>query len=345
MVERTDIAHRPYQVSSDEDLDLLEELGERIVISQLDLIAYANPGLLPGLRALGRISAGDAARHSRRRTGCSSSPRRRRPRRSGGPRRRGACGGRLSGHGSPVARTAADADAAAGLAELEGPFLLALGTDYRHKNRPFALRLLDELRRRHAWDGALVFAGPHVPSRIVGGRGGCVPRLPAGRSPSSRPSSAAVNEAEKRWLLEQAAAVVYPTVYEGFGLVPFEAAAAGAPCLFAPHTSLSEILPEELARLVPWDPAASAERALQGARRLGACGARRVGEGGLRSVHVAALRGADGGGVRAGGQGACPAFACPAPDVVELEERANEYESRYDELTEAMGRGHVARRA
>ncbi len=45
---RTDIAHRPYQVSSRGDLQLLEQAGERIVITQQDLIAYRNPGYFPG---------------------------------------------------------------------------------------------------------------------------------------------------------------------------------------------------------------------------------------------------------------------------------------------------------
>jgi len=72
----------------------------------------------------------------------------------------------------------------------------------------------------------------------------------------------AVPEAEKRWLLEHCAAVAYPTTYEGFGLVPFEAAQAGRPCLFAPVSSLAELLSPESALLVPWDAAASADRCI-----------------------------------------------------------------------------------
>ncbi len=43
-----------------------------------------------------------------------------------------------------------------------------------------------------------------------------------------------VTEREKAWLLANAGAVVYPSVYEGFGLVPFESALSGVPCVFAP---------------------------------------------------------------------------------------------------------------
>jgi hypothetical protein len=41
--------------------------------------------------------------------------------------------------------------------------------------------------------------------------------------------------------------------------MPFEAANAGTPALWAAQTSLAEVLPPEAATLVPWDPAASAD--------------------------------------------------------------------------------------
>ena len=43
------------------------------------------------------------------------------------------------------------------------------------------------------------------------------------------------------------------------GLVPFEAAAHRVPCLWAPGTSLSELLPDEAAGIVPWNDAQTAE--------------------------------------------------------------------------------------
>ena len=61
----------------------------------------------------------------------------------------------------------------------------------------------------------------------------------------------AVDEAEKAWLYANAALVLYPTVNEGFGLVPFEAADAGAPCLWAAHSSLAELLPRVRPRSSP----------------------------------------------------------------------------------------------
>ncbi len=67
-----------------------------------------------------------------------------------------------------------------------------------------------------------------------------------------------VSEREKAWLMQHAGAIVYPSVYEGFGLVPFESALGGVPCVFAPWASLAEAAPEGTATIVPWDAAASA---------------------------------------------------------------------------------------
>ena len=38
-----DVVHRPYQVSNDEDLSFLAKLGERLIVTNQDLIAYHNP--------------------------------------------------------------------------------------------------------------------------------------------------------------------------------------------------------------------------------------------------------------------------------------------------------------
>jgi GT2 family glycosyltransferase/glycosyltransferase involved in cell wall biosynthesis len=329
-LERTDIAHRPYQVACDDDLDLLVRLGERIVISQLDLIAYANPGYFPDFKDW------DAYRRVTRRALETADQVLFISRGAAEEALRAEL---VDDERVAVAYPGADHRLHAerpepkrprNLGRLDQPFLLVLGTDYRHKNRMFVLRLLEELCTRHLWDGALVLAGPHV---AHGSSAGDEAAFLASRPELAARvhEVAAVTESEKRWLLEETVAVVYPTVYEGFGLVPFEAAAAGAPCLFAPHTSLSEILPEELAQLVPWDPTASAERALpllQGSGRdqlvdlVGAAAARytwrRCAEQTMSAYERAVTRPAR------------PSLA-PPPDVLELQARAKESESRAEE--------------
>src|SRR6202043_3635900 len=48
---RSTVYHRPQQAFAPEDVEFAVRLGERIVISQLDLIAYRNPGYFPDAAA------------------------------------------------------------------------------------------------------------------------------------------------------------------------------------------------------------------------------------------------------------------------------------------------------
>lgn len=253
----TDVVHRPYQVASRDDLGLLTALGDRLVLTQLDSIALRNPGYFRDYdewteyRRLDRLalaaadqvvfisrdSANDALRL-----------------------------GLVDVDRVNVVYPATDLPAL-GLDDsvrppegAEGfstrPFLLCLGTDFLHRNRVFAMRLLEALGQA-GFDADFVFAGPKMAL-------GCSAEEEAGFL-RSRPELRErmrdlghVEEPVKRWLLDRAAALVYPSTRERFGLTPFEAAEAGTPCLFASHTSLAEILPESAALLVPWDPQESA---------------------------------------------------------------------------------------
>jgi glycosyltransferase involved in cell wall biosynthesis/GT2 family glycosyltransferase len=248
-VQRSDVVHRPAQVVAPVNLTWLNRLGERIVITHQDLIAYANPSYFDSFetwdehRSVTRqsLAVADAAvfisEHVRSEAVADElvTPDR----------------AMLVPQGADHARRAEAPVRPAGVPD--GEFLVLLGADFRHKNRPFAIRLVTALRER-GWDGALVLAGPHAEH---------------GSSLDEEPEAPGVvrlgqvSEAEKAWLYEEAALALYPTVSEGFGLVPFEAAAAGTACLFAPVSSLAEVLDRELATLVPWDVEASAERALE----------------------------------------------------------------------------------
>jgi glycosyltransferase involved in cell wall biosynthesis len=57
-------------------------------------------------------------------------------------------------------------------------------------------------------------------------------------------------------LLQRATAFAYPSVYEGFGLPPLEAMAAGAPALVADIPVMREVAGEAARRLPPTDPEA-----------------------------------------------------------------------------------------
>ncbi len=261
---RADIVHRPFQVSSAEDLSFLAQLGERLVVTNQDLIGYHNPAYFrsfeawEGYRRLTRMALAVADRvvffsaHARDDALAEDLVET----------------ARASvvhiGTDHVLARPGHVPIAPRGSARLPAgaEAMLCIGTDFRHKNRVFALRVLEELQRRHDWAGYLLFVGPRV------AEGSSAPDEAEMLALRPRVAGAvidfaAVSEAEKAWLLERAQLVIYPTVHEGFGLVPFEAADHGVPCMWAKGTSLSELLPDATAGIVPWDVGLSAEAALE----------------------------------------------------------------------------------
>ncbi|HEY4450077.1 MAG TPA: glycosyltransferase [Solirubrobacteraceae bacterium] len=264
---RSTIFHRPQQVFETTDLRLAMRLGERLVLNQLDLIAYRNPG----------YHASAAAWHSHRRVNRQALASADRVVVFSEHTRLELISDELVGaerialvapgldHDSRGEALEPRAHEAAARAALEGApgtpgYLLCLGTDLRHKNRVFALRVLTCLRDDHGWDGRLVLAGAHIEP----GSSRELEQAYLDRHPELRSAVVelgAVSEEQKAWLMSHTAAVIYPSVYEGFGLVPLEAGISGVPCVFAPQSSLAEVVPASAATIVPWDAAASAERA------------------------------------------------------------------------------------
>jgi glycosyltransferase involved in cell wall biosynthesis len=279
----SDVVHRPQQVFTPDDLRLLRLVGERVVIGHQDLIAYHNHTYLPDVeswrsyRRTTRLALAGAdqviffSEHARAdalaedllqagRThvvGIASEALE-----------------RADSHAEPGTLGSADGPPAA-LSEDE-PFLLCLGADYAHKNRPFAIELLGALRRL-GWPGRLVLAGAHVPH----GSSREHEQKLLGKNPDLAEhvlDVGPVDEPGKRWLYGHARALVYPTTYEGFGLLPLEAARAGLPCLFAAQASLPE-LAGAAATLIAWDATASAAAVLA-----------LLSEGPAREEHLARLR-------------------------------------------------------
>ena len=252
-----DLVHRPFQIPGVGDLSFLRRVAPRFVMTYLDSIAFANPSYAAnanswmhlrramglsfayadGIAFLSRDAAADAAHQ-----GLAIPEERTCVTYSG-----------VDHHSSATA--VAPAESAAFAAH---PFIVVIGTNYRHKNRPFALRLLDLLQTLHGWQGHLVFAG--IDTGHAGSHGDEAGELT--RTPHLRGvvhELGAVNEGEKRWLYDNAALVLYPSVYEGFGLVPFEAAAAETPALAFRTTAVVEVLGENVAYLNAQDYAESAE--------------------------------------------------------------------------------------
>jgi GT2 family glycosyltransferase len=260
--ERDDVVHRPFQVSSHEDLAFLSSLGERMVLTHQDLIAFNNPGYFASFEewAAQRRLARHALRLADRVVFFSHVAAAEAIEEEVVERDRTAVV--YIGTDHTLDGRSADEAPPKSLAKLEGrPFLLCLGTDFVHKNRGFALRLLAELRAAHGWQGGTVFAGPHVAIGSSASEEAAFLALHPELA-DVVVDVAAVDEGNKRWLLHHAALMVYPSVHEGFGLIPFEAAEAGLVCAFAPQTSMAELFPRSLALIEPWDARVTAERIL-----------------------------------------------------------------------------------
>jgi glycosyltransferase involved in cell wall biosynthesis len=256
---RTDVVHRPQQVFTPHDLRLLHLLGDRVVISQLDLIAYRIPAYHASI---------DAWRAYRRATHLALGAADRVVFCSEHARRDAITEGLIEPGRTAIAGIGVEPGDRGEPPQLPGQvptgreLLLLLGSDYQHKNRPFGLQLVDQLRKRHGWDGLLVLAGGHVPHGSSAETEAELLR--------ERPDLAAhvleigsVSEPEKRWLMEHAAALLCPSTYEGFGLTPLEGALRGAPCIYPACTSLGDVIGSEAATIVPWDAAASADAAIR----------------------------------------------------------------------------------
>lgn len=264
----TDVVHRPSQVFELADLDLLAPLGHRLVVTHQDLIGYRiasyheSPEVWERYRRVTEwtLSAADHvvffSEHARRDA--------------------------LADHlvepaSTSVVPIGVDHHAVEtgvrrppALPDDDAPYLLCLGAELAHKNQAFAIALAAALRADHGWDGRIVLAGPDAGP-------GAAPRGDEDSGEIVRLGP--VPEDEKAWLLRNAAAVAYPTFYEGFGLIPFEAGAAGTPCVFAAQTALAEVLPPSTATIVAWDATATA-----------AAVAPLLAAGPQRDAHVAALR-------------------------------------------------------
>ena len=119
------------------------------------------------------------------------------------------------------------------------PFVLVLGNDFIHKNRDFAISVWERVLEAGV-NCDLVLAGLHV------------------RSSSSREAEdrlvsqhtnlrgtvhtiGHVSSESRTWLMANAAVVLYPSSAEGFGFVPYEAAALGTPSTFIQFGPLAEL--------------------------------------------------------------------------------------------------------
>jgi len=254
---RGDVVHRPFQIDAHADVSALGRIADRLVITHQDLISFHQREYFPtreawlGYRAMtrsvlrvadhvvffsGHVLADALAEDLVETARASVVP-------------------------LGVDQASVASDGARALPASGEETILCLGTDFAHKNRMFALRIVQALQLEHDWDGRLVLAGPAM--RWGTSRDAEAEFLAA--EPRLRDAvldAGEVSAADRARLLDGADLVLYPTVHEGFGLIPFESAVHGRPCLWAAGSALAELLPVAAARIVPWDPSATAEAAL-----------------------------------------------------------------------------------
>ena len=257
-----DVAYRPLQVWSTAEIERLRRWGRRCVIQQLDLIAFSNPAYFPNWRDWAQcrdaarlaLAVADGVAFSTAHAEADARAEGLLP--ADTPTRVTWNG---IDHSSLEVPPAVPPGVPEGLAR-DG-FILCLGTDYRHKNRMFALRTFDAMALR-GYGGHLVLAGP----RMTYGSS----RQAESAFRDAHPALSQrlvilgeVSEGERVWLYRHAGLLLCPTLYEGFGLVPFEAALAGTPALSARTTALDEVLPEGIEVIARWDPEDVAHQVLE----------------------------------------------------------------------------------
>jgi len=253
---RFSLVHRPFQLQRMEELIFLRTIAHRIVVSVLDFIAFSSIGYALNYadweryRALVRLACSVAdgitlisedVRQDAIHQGILIDSER-------------VCV-------TPPGTDFRWADISAGIDEARmptQPFILVLGTNFRHKNRLYALRIMHTLIHKYKWEGKLILAGP----KVSWGGSEVEEEAFLQQNPEVRArvhDLGPVTESEKQWLLSHSSLVFYPSTYEGFGLVPFEAAAAGTPALTARTTALAEVLGDGVAYLDSFDPQSGAD--------------------------------------------------------------------------------------
>jgi glycosyltransferase involved in cell wall biosynthesis len=140
------------------------------------------------------------------------------------------------------------------LGDPDAPFVLALGTVERRKNLPTLVRAFALLAAEH----------PTAQLRIAGRDGDDSAALAAalGRlRPEVRSRvvrHVTVDEPVKRWLLDRASVLAYPSLDEGFGFPILEAQQAGTPVVASSAGSIPEVAGSGALLSLPSDEAALA---------------------------------------------------------------------------------------
>jgi glycosyltransferase involved in cell wall biosynthesis len=157
----------------------------------------------------------------------------------------------VPGSGEHILRTPADGSVLHRLALGSRPYVLAVSSRSKHKNLS-GIGAAVQLLAGEQFDVVLAGGGN---SRVFSGSGAAgVEQLR---------TAGYVTDAELRTLYQHAGCLVYPSLYEGFGLPPLEAMACGCPVIASRVASLPEVCGDAALYCDPEDPADIA-RAIRG---------------------------------------------------------------------------------
>ena len=148
---------------------------------------------------------------------------------------------------APSKSSSARSTAPVGRRERSTPYLLALGAVEPRKDLPTLVMAFAELARTHS-DLELVVAGPD---------GWGEPAFAAAVAACGVAQRVVrvgyLQERERRSLLQGAAVLAYPSLYEGFGFPPLEAMAAGVPVVASAAGAVPEVVGDAAELVAPGD--------------------------------------------------------------------------------------------
>jgi glycosyltransferase involved in cell wall biosynthesis len=249
-----DLVYRPYQMLYARELPFVTTVGRRGLVGQLDMIGFSNPFYHPSdqlfffarnlqrhlMRTMDGVTFISAFGRDSAFTECPD----------------------LDVNRLHVVSCGADPKPLPGVLQPDRPidsttpFLVCLSSTFWHKNRAHAIATFAALVEDQGYEGHLVLGGPEPYfGRSTDAEDVLLQRL-ALDVQNRVHRWGHIDDDEKWWLLRHAQVVLYPSIVEGFGLVPFEAASVGTPCLTYAGTAPGELLAGTDAVVVnSWSPA------------------------------------------------------------------------------------------
>jgi glycosyltransferase involved in cell wall biosynthesis len=233
------VIHRPAQVLKSDELAILFRSSAHVIISYLDLIGYRIPSSFPSELEFDmyRATSGMSLQAVQRIIAISENARDEIATEFGIPVEEISVVPLGVDAGWFAQRDPRDHATLRGL-RIPARYFFSLATDFPHKNLPNLLEAYSLFRSR--WRGSeppgLVLAGHASTARTD-----CYRTLELNPREMGLTFLGPVTRDQLRVLYQNAAALVFPSLYEGFGLPPLEAMAAGTPVIAMPISAIPEV--------------------------------------------------------------------------------------------------------